>query len=337
MRPVLLPLLAFPLLLAACAARPGTLAYERRGDEIVVAGHYFHTGAPVVLWSDPGGYDAYRVERRFAPYDESGWEASKETLDTPNRYGLRHKGDWPEPILDQVRGGAWPLDLLRHTVDQFVIHYDASGTARRCFRTLHDHRGLSVHFLLDVDGTIYQTLDLKERAWHAGPANDRSIGIEIANIGAYVAGADQAATLDKWYAADDDGRTILTIPDAFGAAGIRTPGFVGRPARDEPVRGSINGRDLVQYDLTPEQYASLDKLVTALCRIFPNLERDAPRGPDGRILTDRPLTPDELADFRGILGHHHVTNQKVDPGPAFQWDRILHPRTPRRPTIMPHR
>ena len=39
--------------------------------------------------------------------------------------------------------------------------------------------------MLDLDGTIYQTLDLKEGAWHATVANGRSIGIEIANIGAY--------------------------------------------------------------------------------------------------------------------------------------------------------
>ena len=39
--------------------------------------------------------------------------------------------------------------------------------------------------MLDLDGTIYQTLDLKEGAWHATDANGRSIGIEIANIGAF--------------------------------------------------------------------------------------------------------------------------------------------------------
>ncbi len=44
--------------------QPGTFA-PRKGDEIVVAGKFIHTGTPVVLWMDPGGYDAYRVERRF--------------------------------------------------------------------------------------------------------------------------------------------------------------------------------------------------------------------------------------------------------------------------------
>ena len=43
--------------------RPGEFA-PRLGDEIVVCGRFVHTGAPVVTWMDPGGYDAYRTERR---------------------------------------------------------------------------------------------------------------------------------------------------------------------------------------------------------------------------------------------------------------------------------
>ena len=35
------------------------------------------------------------------------------------------------------------------------------------FRVLHDERALSVHFMLDVDGTIYQTLDVKVRMYSA--------------------------------------------------------------------------------------------------------------------------------------------------------------------------
>src|SRR5581483_12327960 len=78
------PLLALPaaafLLAAGTGCRtfppPGT-PEPRKGDEIVVAGKFFHTGTRVVLWMDPGGYDAYRVERRFSPYPDSGWEASK--------------------------------------------------------------------------------------------------------------------------------------------------------------------------------------------------------------------------------------------------------------------
>ncbi|HEX4646241.1 MAG TPA: hypothetical protein VH598_11615, partial [Verrucomicrobiae bacterium] len=59
----------------------------RTGDEIVAAGEFFHVGTRVVLWMDPGGYDAYRVERRFSPLEKSDWESSRaedKQLTSPN-------------------------------------------------------------------------------------------------------------------------------------------------------------------------------------------------------------------------------------------------------------
>jgi len=203
-------------------------------------------------------------------------------------------------------------------VDQFVIHYDVCGTSRRCFEVLQDVRGLSVHFMLDVDGTIYQTLDLKERAWHAGTANDRSIGIEIANIGAY----PDLKELSKWYALDDAGRMRLTLPESMGDGGIRTAGFIARPSGENPVQGSIQGKDLWQYDLTDEQYDSLIKLTATLCQVLPAIRPDYPRDENGALRTTM-LTPEEMADYHGLLGHYHVTDAKTDPGPAFDWDRVV--------------
>src|ERR1035437_5473501 len=164
-RPIqILSVLAVAALLAGCktAPQPGTFA-PRKGDEIVIAGQFVHTGTRVVLWMDPGGYDAYRVERRFSPFD-------------------------------------------------------VCGTSRQCFKVLHDGRGLSVHFMLDLDGTVYQTLDLKERAWHATTSNSRSVGIEIANMGAYpVNGSNPFA---EWYAKDSNGKTRITIPAEYGDGGL---------------------------------------------------------------------------------------------------------------------
>ena len=290
---------------------------ERRGDEIVVCGQLFHTTAPVVLWMDPGGYDAYRVERRFAPLDKSSWEHSKsETLNSPNRYGPRRKALSPAE-LEKFRGGGWDLASLQNVVDQFVIHFDATGTSRRCFEVLHDNRGLSVQFMLDLDGTIYQTLDAKEGAWHATIANSRSIGIEIANIGAYA--IDRPAPFDKWYQRGPDGRVRLTPPEP---SGLRHPSEVLRPARDEPITGTIQGQKLRQYDLTPEQYDSLIKLTATLCTVFPKIKCDYPRDDAGRLIPHK-LPDDQLKRYQGILGHYHVQTNKVDPGPAFQWDKVI--------------
>jgi N-acetylmuramoyl-L-alanine amidase len=300
--------------------RPGTLA-PRVGDEIVVAGQFVHTGTRVITWMDPGGYDAYRVERRFTPYDQSSWETSRvevAALKTPNRYGLRQHVLTPEQI-ERVRGGGWDLSLLQEVVDQFVIHFDVAGTARQCFKVLHDARDLSVHFMLDLDGTIYQTLDAKERAWHATSSNTRSVGIEIANIGAYPS-AD-AKPFSEWYTRDTNG-VRLQIPERLGDGGIRTSNFVGRPARPELVSGEIHGQKMFQYDFTPEQYRALIHLTAALCKVFPKLRCDYPRDSDGKLITTK-LPDEQLEHFTGVLGHYHIQRNKTDPGPAFQWDKVI--------------
>jgi N-acetyl-anhydromuramyl-L-alanine amidase AmpD len=310
---------------AGMAAVAPAQPLKRTGDEIVVAGHYFHTGSPVVLWTDPGGYDAYRVERRFVPIDVADWNHSKDKLESPNRYGLRYMLNG-KPILtpeqlEMVRGGAWPLELLQEKVDQFVIHYDVDALSRNCFRTLHDARDLSVQFMLDIDGTIYQTLDCKERAWQATKANSRSVGIEIANIGSYSIN-QSTAPLAEWYGKDEFGRTRITIPARFKDGGVRTPGFIGYPFYPHMIVGEIQGRKQRQYDFTPEQYRALAHLTATLCTVFPKIKCDYPRDENGKLIRHA-LSDDQYNAYQGILGHYHVQTDKSDPGPAFQWDLVV--------------
>jgi N-acetylmuramoyl-L-alanine amidase len=302
------------------ASTPGAIA-ARSGDEIVVAGQFVHTGTPVVLWLDPGGYDAYRVERRFAPLDQSSWLAIQESggFGSPNRYDERIVGLGVEDRV-RTRGGGWDLPTLQRTVNQIVMHYDVAGTSRQCFKVLHDVRDLSVHFMLDLDGTIYQTLDVKERARHAGGVNDRSIGIEIANIGAYP--TNSAAILDAWYQRDTNGQIRVTLPARFGDGGLRTTNFIAYPARPEAVTNTVQGELLVQYDFTPEEYAALSHLVATLCAVLPEIKCEAPRDADGKV-TNHKLPDEELKSFHGVLGHYHITEQKIDPGPAFDWDKVI--------------
>jgi len=292
----------------------------RRGDEIMVCGELYHTTTRVVLWSDPGGYDAYRVDPRFAPLDPAPPPAGK---NSPSRrlvrYGMRSKALSPDE-RERVRGGGWDLPLLSRVVDQFVIHFDARGTSRRCFQILHDVRGLSVHFLLDLDGTIYQTLDVKEAAQHATIANGRSIGIEVANIGAYP--ADDSNPLERWYRPDREGRIRVADPESPRSAGASAGGVVLRPLRGEMVVGTIQGQTLKQYDFTPQQYDALARLTATLCTLFPKIRCDYPRDERGTLVTHK-LPDADFARYRGILGHYHVQSNKVDPGPAFQWDRLI--------------
>ena len=103
---------------------------------------------------------------------------------------------------------------------------------------------------------------------------------------------------------------------------LRTKGFVGHAARPDPVTGMAQGQELIQYDYTPEQYQALIKLTAALCKALPNIKCDYPRDAAGKLILQK-LPDAELEAYQGILGHFHIQTNKVDPGPAFQWDYVI--------------
>jgi N-acetyl-anhydromuramyl-L-alanine amidase AmpD len=283
---------------------------------IVVCGERFDIGTRVVLWTEPDGYDAYRE----VPHFETVAEAL--AADPPRdphgkRYGERKS--LPPAIAERVQRNGWTRDDLANVVDQFVVHFDVCGTSRQCFKILQDRRKLSVHFMLDVDGTIYQTLDLKERAWHATIANDRAVGVEIAHIGAYPAPGHPV--MRSWYATDEHG-PYVKFPGWMKELGIRTPKFIARPATAQLHTRTINGDQVWMQDFTKEQHAALARLAAGLHRALPKIRLDVPRGPDGKP-TDDVLPAADFAAFQGVLGHYHVQANKNDPGPALDWDRFL--------------
>ena len=296
-----------------CDSRP-----PRQGDEIIVAGQYVHTGTRVVTWLDPGGYSAYQTKTP-ADKDDDEYRSSVNGRALSNRFDFREIGLSADELA-QVRREGWELPALQKVVDQFVLHYDSSGISRQTFKVLHEARGLSVHFLLDLDGTIYQTLDVQERAWHATIANSRSVGIEIANLGAY--DVSETNRFAEWYTNDASGQTRITFPVQVGDGGQLTKNFIGRPARPDLVKGVVHGRELVQYDFTPQQYAALIKLTAALCRTLPKIKCDYPRDTSGQLIPGK-LPDDQLAAYHGVLGHYHIQTNKLDPGPALQWDYFI--------------
>ncbi|MBX5481745.1 MAG: N-acetylmuramoyl-L-alanine amidase [Myxococcaceae bacterium] len=78
-------------------------------------------------------------------------------------------------------------------IDTIVLHHTASNNTAGDLATLRSKAAqVSAHYLIGRDGTIYQLVDDKMRAWHAGKSalhgvptdvNGRSIGIEITNDG----------------------------------------------------------------------------------------------------------------------------------------------------------
>lgn len=73
-----------------------------------------------------------------------------------------------------------------------VLHYTGMKTGRAALERMCDPVAeVSAHYMVEVDGDIFQLVDEDKRAWHAGVAswegqsdiNSRSIGIEIVNGG----------------------------------------------------------------------------------------------------------------------------------------------------------
>jgi hypothetical protein len=64
----------------------------------------------------------------------------------------------------------------------FVNHWDVCLTSQSCANVLAK-RGISIHFCIDNDGTVYQLLDTQHGAWHASGRswNHASVGVEISN------------------------------------------------------------------------------------------------------------------------------------------------------------
>ncbi len=78
-----------------------------------------------------------------------------------------------------------PIDIL-------LLHYTGMSSAQAALDRLCDpEAGVSCHWLIEEDGTVWQLVDEQHRAWHAGVAywagetdiNSRSIGIELVNPG----------------------------------------------------------------------------------------------------------------------------------------------------------
>ena len=85
----------------------------------------------------------------------------------------------------------------------------------------------------------------------------------------------------------------------------------------------IQGQVLRQYDFTDEQYDSLVRLTATLCTLFPRIRCDYPRDASGALVRGKLTDAGARSVITGSSATYHVQTNKVDPGPAFQWDRVI--------------
>lgn len=168
----------------------------------------------------------------------------------------------------------------KRKIRYFVNHWDVCLSATSCQNVL-DRRGISVHFLIDNDGTIYQTLDMQHAAWHAGSArtNRPSVGVEISN--AYY------PKYQAWY---------------------KENGFGERPVIDNAwVHGSKLDPFLGFY---PEQIDALKALWEAIHGAT-GIPYVAPLGQFGKTST-KYVQEVAYGNFEGFVSHYHVSKSKID-------------------------
>lgn len=247
---------------------------------VIIGGTPMRIEAPVVNFREPPYWDAtreYCIPTATDPAPACKGGVPYGTLPKPytRRYAFR-------PALAHY-GMNPPPEAVKAVIKQFVVHHDGCSSSDMCFSVVQNERGLSVHFMIDNDGTIYQTIDLGLMAYHAAEWNINSIGVELCNRG-----------------------DAKPKPDYYSS------GKYG-PKRDiKPCK--INGNTILAFDYTPAQYDSFTRLARGLQRLLPNLPAEFPQSSAGVQSWDT-MPPSASFSFSGYIGHYHLTNQKWDPGP----------------------
>ncbi len=244
-------------------------------NSIVVCGKKFDIGSRVILWDEPNGFNGYDTSK-------NAFKSKGKIVEVSGKRYSKRK------LVTNVS-----FEQLKKTVTQFFLHHDGLYRARDTFNVLHNQRRLSVHFLLDDDGTIYQTLDLKEKAWHGGKNNAKSVGIEIASRA--------------------DSRRF---PDAYDEAHQKKYNVGPRKIRQDKVQGLI----FHGYEYNDKQYSALTCLAIVLLQIFPNMGNDFPRTSSGKIIKSIIKKP---LKHSGFICHYNTSKSKWDPT-SFDHDRFLH-------------
>jgi N-acetylmuramoyl-L-alanine amidase len=131
-----------------------------------------------------------------------GWDRSDNLEITPEfvvSYNELSSNDFNQVGLIDAVVGINTLNIIDWTdktnnynnrISSIVIHHTATNNAQQTLDAFESN-GLSAHYIVDKDGSIYKLVDDEKRSWHAGVSdwenrsnlNDTSIGIEIINMG----------------------------------------------------------------------------------------------------------------------------------------------------------
>lgn len=232
-----------------------------------------------------------------------------------------------EKLVRLRKPGLASLDDLKKLIQYVVLHTDISPHANQTFRVLVG-RGLSSHFCINWNGMIYQNADIADYTAHAGgDANPVSIGIDMnllifsdPPLGDFDRSIKQ--TFDRIRPKYRNlAREKLKL-DQRGLSKDQEAEILDEFEFEQPKTRWVQGnKALRSWGYTPRQYEALIALLKLFVRVL-DLEKSYPTGPDGQVFPTI-LADDDLKKAKGFIAHWHISVERWDPGPAFDWERVL--------------
>jgi len=191
---------------------------------------------------------------------------------------------WDEPNGFECKAGTYTSYAGKPDREPhyFVNHWDVCLSTESMARVIKK-RGISIHFGIDNDGTIYQLLDTQHAAWQAGGRkwNHDSIGVEIAN--AYY------PKYQSWYK-----------KNGFGPRPVNAKGSI-------KCHGGSLDEHLGFYDV---QLEALKALWMAIHNGL-GIPLECPLDSSGKLVqgVDKEC---ERSKFEGFINHFNLTSRKID-------------------------
>ena len=194
----------------------------------------------------------------------------------PTKRPVPASDESPSIAIDCETYKATKTKSRRKQPEVIVLHDSVTRSAKSCFSVL-EKRGLSTHYMIDEDGTIYQCADPSTRTTaHASAWNSRSIGIDMINL-------LSPRPLKKNSSTDDKRRKRMT------------------------TRSWSASKDGRVIDYTKEQKASLSLLISHLCDAY-GIKRTAPKE-----LTSYGKKLELNANkYLGIVAHGQASSKRWD-------------------------